>query len=280
MSTIFRLKYRLGLIPSAKKIDADWKELMQVRDELNSIENSKELRLYNELNVLTASYDFQVRKKEIQNLTFNLSSEKGLLQELNKLEKDRTVRDYFKVLKSPQLERSNKVKISPDLKKYQQLKEEIGSPEFGKRKKGNPSYDEYLRLSKNHDILFYQKYINSSSYDNYSSVKDSYELERLAELRKITTDPEFKENVVYLKNKKRYETTELYQQEKELKTLVESSLIKRYHLLKKLSKLNFFKEWSLVFEENFNKNHLDKSRWQTEKLLGIQVERKEFLPSR
>ena len=43
MSLSFQLKYFLGLIPKAQKIDSAWAQLFKMHDELESIEASKEL---------------------------------------------------------------------------------------------------------------------------------------------------------------------------------------------------------------------------------------------
>ena len=52
MSVSFRLKYLLGFIPSAQKLDAAWDKLVAMRDNLSRIEASPELSRYNELKSL------------------------------------------------------------------------------------------------------------------------------------------------------------------------------------------------------------------------------------
>jgi hypothetical protein len=268
---MFQLKYKMGLIPSAQKIDQAWEELVKLREELQTIENSAELKRYNELCQLTASYEFQVQKKEIQNLRFQESQECQMLKELLKLEKDRAIQDYYKILNSNQLQRFETVNSSAELKQYLRLKKNLES-----MAKGSPEYKEYTQLSRNQEIVFHQKFSQSIPYKNFTQVKGSYNLERLEELRKQTAEPEFKARVAYLKNKNRYRTTELFAQEKELKALEDSTWMKKYRQLQKSSKLDFFKQWSLVFEEDFNKGKLDKSLWQTENYRGNKLNGKSF----
>ncbi len=275
MSTLFRLKYILGLIPSAKKIDAEWKDLLEIRDELNALENSKDIQRCNELSLLIKSYDFQIQKKEIQNQNYKDSAENQLVTEYDQLEKSKSIRGYFKLLKSPQLPGFQKMEDSPELSRYHQLKKKVESHELQRNKK-DPDYKEYLKLSKNREILFFEKFRNSWSYRNFISTKKSYELERLEELKKITTDPEFLKRVDWLKNKNRYKTTELYKQEAELKALEGSSTMKRYRQLKVSPKLDFFKEWTVVFEDNFGKNVFDNSQWQAENYLGYKLSGQSF----
>ena len=400
MSTLFRLKYLLGLIPSAKKIDADWANLIQMRDKLHSLENSKEIIRYNELDKLINSFDFKLQKKEIQELEYSGSSEKQLMDELDKLEKSGSIRAYFKLLKSPGLERFQRIEAGSDLKRYGELKNKVESTEFQNRRKEIEGYEykispeyqvrkeynslsrngelksyfktltstdylffkdfqpkaaalkeepdikdntlkaqlkkyhkfknsgkyaniqliekkglaarleqlkkevnsttfieketflkdknrykstkdypvlkEYVQLSKDKNIVFYHKFRSSEKYKNFVRVKDSYELERLQELRKITNEPEFLKQVSYLKNKKRYESSELYKLEKEFHDLDKSKTLKNYRLLKKSPKLDFFNQWTVVFDENFDTNKLNKSHWQTENYWGYKMSGKSF----
>jgi len=265
----------LGLIPSAKKIDADWAELLKIREELNALENSREIKRYDELNSLTKSYDFLIQKKEIQNLSYKGSDENQLIDELNKLEKSQMIREYFRLLNSPQLPRFQKMENSPELNRYLQLKKKIRAYESKIDKKA-PEYQEYIQLSKNKEILFLEKFKNSDSYNNFLSTKKSYELERVEELKKKTSDPEFIKGVAWLKNRNRYASTELYRQEAELKALERGDAMKKYRQLKNSPKLDFFKEWSVVFEDDFRKNIFDKSRWQAENYWGFKTIGKSF----
>ena len=65
MSISFRIRYFLGLIPNAQKIDAVWAELFKMRDELKAMETSPELARYKELKLLVQSNDFQEKKRGI-----------------------------------------------------------------------------------------------------------------------------------------------------------------------------------------------------------------------
>jgi hypothetical protein len=388
-----------GLIPSATKIDSDWANLLKMRDRLNSIETSKELARYNELNSLIQSSDFQHQKDEIKSLAYNGSPECRNIQELDKLEKTRSIKSYFVVLQSPQLARFQKIAQSKELNRYEELKPIVESPDFQMRKKeleslrykgssechkrqefnslnrnkklnlyfktiesseflefkefdssekknhefdesqkkndprmiqylkflksgryrnikfiedsglatkleqlktevhdksfleretflknvkryetsnDYPDYKEYSQLSKNEDILFYHKYKISRGYVNYEKIKDSWELSRLKELRETTADPEFKKRVAYLKDKKRYESSDHYKKELEFSSLDKSQLMKEYRMLMKSPKLDFFNQWSVVFEEDFSENKLNTERWQPENYWGYKITGRSF----
>ncbi len=400
MSISFRLRYMFGLIPSATKLDSDWANLLKMRERLNSIENSKELARFNELNSLIQSSEFQLQKNEIKSLNFSGSVEDQNLRELAKIEKSAAIKGYFKVLDSPQLARFQKISQSKELNRYVELKSVVessdfqlrkkemeslrykGSPEFLKRKEFNslsknkklnlyyktiespeylefkdfdasdekrgieddkdkknkdprmtqflkflksgkyknikfiegsglatkfkqlkqevsdkqfqereiflknvkryetskdyPDFKEYTQLSKNDDILFFHKYKISGEYVNYEKIKDSWELSRLKELKEITADAEFKKRVAYLKDKKRYESSDQYKKEMECDSLDKSQLMKEYRLLKKSHELDFFNQWSIVFEDNFIGNNLNTDTWQPENYWGYKMAGRSF----
>lgn len=392
MSFSFRLRYISGLIPTAQKIDSAWNELFRMRDELHQIETSKELARYQELDQLVHSGNFKTTKRETINLSFKASSACKVLTELAKLEQSIQIKDYFKFLQLPDLERINKIAGSSEFLRYLELKKIVGSPDFIRRKKeveslrfkGSPEYikshnyntlqnnsrlkrchstlasdeyrlflelevsekeklndpsskkdlkikiyrkflnsrayknlkaveklglqaqldqlkqeinakpfldreaflknparyettpdypqfDEFTKLSKNSDIQFYLKCIISPLYINYQKIVASKELTRLNELRLKVGVPEFIQQVIFLKNKKRYETTPQYKLEKEFSELEKSKIITTYHQLKKQSALKFFEHWEVVLDENFSEHQLAPTLWEPENYWGSKM---------
>ncbi len=391
MSISFRLRYFLGLIPNAQKIDLAWAELYKMRDKLRLIEESEELARYNELRILIHSADFQSKKKDINNLNFKGSDEYHLLNELDTLEKLNPIKRYFKFIQSSEFERFNLISKSSDLQRYHELEKIVHSPDFVHRQKetnallykGSPEYllrKEYLsleksgrlkryyatisseeyqaflkhdavvkgelsnleeedlkvkayrrflnssayknllvvekqnlqsrieelkkevndphfleqedflrnknrysttpdyplfiefsKLSKSDEILFYLKCFNSSHYANFKEISISAALGRLQELRLIVNDPEFKQRVDFLRNKKRYELTSEYKFEIEFKELENSALIVSYHQLKKRSELLFFDQWEILLDENFLVPDLSSTIWEPENFWGSKI---------
>jgi beta-glucanase (GH16 family) len=400
MSLSFRLRYILGLIPTAKKIDSDWADLLKMRDRLQLIENSKELARFNELNSLIQSSEFQFQKKEIQRLKYEGSPEYQTIRELTNLEKSKPIKGYSVTLKSSQLERFQKIAGSKELQRYEELKEIVESSTFQHRKKeledlkykgsleyqkrmefislgkngklklyyktlessdyllfkelntpenkklfeqaGNkknkdpklalylkfqkskryenlkiiehrglakkfehlkhevnadsflekeaflkdanrykgskdyPVFKEFTHLAKSEDIQFFLKFKVSPQYMNYEKVSDSWELTRLKELREMAAGTEFIKRVNYLKDKKRYESSERYKSELEFIALDKSELMKEYRLLKKSAKLDFFNKWNVVFDEDFGENKLNTNRWQPENYWGFKLAGRSF----
>jgi len=392
MSFSFRLRYFLGLIPTAQKIDAAWAERLKMRDELHLIETSNELARYNELKHLIQSDEFQARKNDIINLSLIGSVENKLLTERINLEHSRPLKDYFKFIQSPDFNRLNSITGSSELSRYFGLKKIVEAPDFIQRKKeaeslrykdstefrkrkdfetlqksarikhyyatlssveyrlfleleatekGNladrskkkdpkikiyrkylnsrvyknvkiveelgltakleqlkqetstksflereaylknaarfettPDYvpfKEFNQLSRSSEIIFYQKCSKSSLYTNYQKVVDSNELARLIELRDKVENPEFKQRVAFLKNKKRFNTTPQYTTEKEFDKLENSKTIKNYFQLQKRPELAFFNQWEIVMEDNFTEHQLASTLWEPENYWGAKM---------
>ncbi len=392
MSFSFRLRYFLGLIPSAQKIDSVWAELLKMRDELHLIETSSEFARYNELKHLIQSNDFQAKKNDIINMSLIGSVENKLLNERTHLEHLKSVKDYFRFIQSPDFNRLNKIDGSSELARYFELKKIIESPDFIRRKKeaeslrykdstefskrhdlntlqksarikhyyatlasdeyrlfleleatekgklgdhtkkkdakvkiyskflnssayknlktveelGLPAkleqlkqetntksfldreaflkkparfettsdyapFNEFTRLSKSNEIIFYLKCTKSPLYTNYQQIVDSKELARLIELRSEVEDPEFKQRVAFLKNKKRYNLTPEHNTEKEFNKLENSKLINTYFQLKKRSELAFFDQWEIAMEENFTEHQLATKLWEPENYWGSKM---------
>ncbi|MEI6679502.1 MAG: hypothetical protein WCL21_12890 [Mariniphaga sp.] len=175
MSTSFRLRYLLGLIPTAQKIDQAWTELFGMRNELHLIETSKELARYEELKHIVESSEFQTKKRMIISLNFSGSSENQLLTELSRLEKSKPIKNYFKFKESSDYQRINNVLASSDLVRYLELKKIIEVPEFFRRKrmveslryKGSPEYvkrQEYNSLEKSTPLKRYNATLVSDQY--------------------------------------------------------------------------------------------------------------------
>ena len=118
MSLSFQIRYFLGLIPNAQKIDSAWAELFKMRDELQSIEGSPELARYKELKLLVQTNDFQAKKREIKNLNLKSSDEYHILNELATLENLKPVKNYFRFIQSADFERVNIIAKSSNLARY------------------------------------------------------------------------------------------------------------------------------------------------------------------
>ncbi|HZK97172.1 MAG TPA: hypothetical protein VFC67_23425 [Prolixibacteraceae bacterium] len=174
MSFSFRLRYFLGLIPTAQKIDAAWAERLKMREELHLIETSNELARYNELKHLIQSDEFQARKNDIINLSLIGSVENKLLTERTNLERSKPLKDYFKFIQSPDFNRFISITGSSELSRYFGLKKIVEAPDFIQRKKEAESlrYKDSTEFRKRKDFETLQKSARIKHYyDTLSSVE-------------------------------------------------------------------------------------------------------------
>ncbi|MCE1200249.1 MAG: hypothetical protein LWW85_14890, partial [Marinilabiliales bacterium] len=134
MSASFRLKYALGLIPSAKQIDEKWDKLQSMKQALEKMEASEELKHFESMRELLDSSAFQHKKREIQQVQFSGSDEERLLLEVKRLAGDSSIRNYKKLLGSAALERYKTLSKSVELSTFHRLEKIVESPEFSQKR--------------------------------------------------------------------------------------------------------------------------------------------------
>ncbi len=130
MSLSFRLKYAFGLIPKAHKLDLAWDELLQMREDLHKIKDSKELARYIDLKGQVNSPEFQANKKKIEALKFEGSEASNLEREFKSLSSQKSVREYLKYKESADFDTANPLASGPDISKYLELEKAVVSPDF------------------------------------------------------------------------------------------------------------------------------------------------------
>jgi len=201
----------------------------------------------------------------------------------NLQEEDMKVKTYRHFLKSSAYQNILIVEKHDMPGKLKQLKDETTTAHFLEREAflldkdrfattpDYPVFSEYTNLSKSNDIRFYFKCVNSSKYANYKEISISAALARLKELKEKVEDPEFKQRVEFLKNKKRFESTSEYKLESELKELESGHTIKTYHKLRNSSELSFFDQWEVVLDENFTDPKLSTKLWEPENYWGSKI---------
>ena len=171
----FQIRYFLGLIPKAQKIDSSWAELFKMRDELLAIEASSELARYKELKLFVQSKDFQTKKGEINNLSLKNSDEYHLLNELATLEGLKPIKNYFKFIQSSDFEKFNTLSKSSNLARYYELEKIVQSADFIHHKKeteglcykGSPEHlkrQEFNTLNKSIRLKHYRNTLESDEY--------------------------------------------------------------------------------------------------------------------
>lgn len=275
----FRLKYALGLIPSADSLDAKWEKLVKMRDDLNTMESSSELNQFEDLKNLISSSTFQHKRREIESLQFLGSEEEKLIQEHKTLLRLDSIKNHQKISGSERLMRLQNILTCSSLEKFIDLQKKVESYEFSKRRSELKKKEflktadaqilkEYNQLKRSSDITFWRKFSRSESYLNYLKTAESKELKRLDELNKLTSEREFIESVSYLKDKKRFQKSREYKHILSFNELDKSKFMVEYRKLKKAKELDFFEKWEMIFEEDFSDRKLNDERWQPENWWG------------
>ncbi|MFA5328714.1 MAG: glycoside hydrolase family 16 protein [Prolixibacteraceae bacterium] len=259
-----------GLIKSTTKLENAHKALVVDYQMFCEFEKAKELKEYNELDLLVNSPTFKQKKKELQGLSLKSSKEEAQLKELAKLDRNSKLRKFYATEKSEDLKKYEKVKASDLPEKFRKIKETVESVSFDKAKKKDASSKEYAQfaefqnLKNSADLQFFQRYGKSPAYRNYVQMKDSPERKRLEELQQITTSAEFKARVTYLEDKQKWEKTADAGAEKRFTEMQKMPELVNYLKYKNSNAFEFFKKWELVFEDNFESGKLDREKWSTQ----------------
>lgn len=206
-------------------------------------------------------------------------------KEFRHLAADSEIKHYFRFERSKKLKLFRETSGSHDLTRYNELKIYVESADYKKRevflkdkKKFEKSeafkkLNEYKKLAADETVKFVLKYGKSALYKNYLDVKDSFDLKRYHELDALLQSDEFKKQKAWLEDKKRWEKTEEFRKSQEYqKEKARPEFVKYFKYLDS-SDFDCFKNWQVVFEDDFSGGKLNKEKWSTchavaEKLLG------------
>ncbi|HEY3372128.1 MAG TPA: hypothetical protein VGK10_14835 [Prolixibacteraceae bacterium] len=270
MSFKLFLASTFGLIKPTVKIESAHDALLADYRVFCDFEKSKELKEYQELELLVNSTAFKQNKKNLQNLGLKGSQEAAQLAEFKKLERNGRLRKFYTTSKSEELKRFDRIAGSDLMKKYKELKSAVEKhslealKKMDKNSKEHVTYMEFEALKESADLTFFRNYRKSAVYKNYELMLDSPEHKRFEELQKIINSPEFKARVAYLEDKKKWEKTDDAKKEKQLAEMQNSPQLVNYLKYKNSTAFDFFKKWELVFEDRFDGGKLDTQKWMTQ----------------
>lgn len=261
--------FTLQLFGGLKQVETIEKQRQTLLDdyiEFQKTEQSDELKRYFELEKESNSEEFKRKKAEIEALHFKGSNEFNQLKELDVLQKKRSVKNYFKIAKSADLERFNKLKSAEKLTEYNKLLEYVKEGQFAKDKKEileqvfkgsveEKHWTDYKKLEKSNEIKVWKELHQSEILKKHEAVAKSDKLknfvqlrdsagndkQKLAELNRLKHDNEIKNYFEFEKSKKLKiyrETVDSQQLKKysELKTFVESDNFKKREVFLKDNK--------------------------------------------
>ncbi len=272
--------FLFGKLKSVDTIEQEWLQLKNDYQAYNEIEGSKKLKDFLALKEKVESKPFLEKKKEIESLNFKGSPEEKMLKVFSGLEKNKKILDYYKLAGSDDLKRFNKLKDKGIAEQFKELEHYIKSGEFKrelnsfneKKKKDKDNKEkwelteafkkekEYQELKNSNDLSFYNGFAKSSIYKNYLNIEGSSLLTQYEDLKKEIKSAKFTERKEYLEDKDRYKKTDDYQSLLKFSELKNDSQIKLYFKYSDTDKFKFFRNWTLSFEDNFNKK-LDPNIW-------------------
>lgn len=262
---IFTLQF-FGGLKQVETIEKQRKALLDDYNEFQKVEQSDELKRYLELEKESNSEGFKKKKTEIEALHFNGSKEFNQLKELSGLQKKRSIKNYFKVADSADIDRFNKLKLSEKLQEYYKLLEYVKEGQFAKDKKEilgqvfkgsveEKHWIDFQKLEKSTGIKVWKELRQSELLKKHEAFAKSEKLknltqllnsagsdkQKLAELKQLKNDAEIKSYFNFEKSKKLKiyrETADSQQLNKytELKSFVESENFKKREIFLKDSK--------------------------------------------
>lgn len=248
------------------------------------LEKSEELKQFLELEKLMESDRFKRDKAELRSLCFKGSLEEKILLEYSRLEKNKKLRNFYDVQDSAELKRFLGLSDSEEIRRYQLLRKYVEDKSYKadqadfkrNKKKGDRfedtdafrKFQEYSQLKSSADVVFWQKYPKTALYRNYQKMIDSAERSRFEELRAEITSAEYQARKAYLEDPRKWEKSELCQQETTFLKIKQQPRFVNYLKYRGKSDFDFFRNWNLVFEDHFDAAEIDRDKWQTVCPLG------------
>lgn len=226
-----------GLMSTAKYEDKLHKEVADYNRFL-LISESKELEEYNELYKQVKSSNFKELKRTLRSRKYKDTQEYRDMAKFKKLDSNSNLKVYFQVLDSK------------DLADYLAFK---ATPEF-------VSLANHDLVKKSPELTRLKKFEKSKEYQIYTRFHNSYIVKEYTELKEKVSHPEFQKNNEFWANPKRWETTKEYELENRFHQLADNDDMK-FYLKHKLSDFSLVGGYDLVFEDNFDWNSLDASKW-------------------
>ncbi len=228
-------------------------------NEFEELQSSDEYKTYRKL--LDKKTARQLVKEEKQEFA-KLKSSQSIVK-VEKFKKSRAYKDYLEISKSKLPARYSELKAEVEKAAFKERVNYLKDGKKFEKTEAFKKYTDYQKLKNSEDIRFYLKYPKSSGYKNYLHLDKSNLKSRYEDLKNVVKTDEFVERKAYLLDETKWEKTDEYQKE-----VLYQEMLKRPHITKYLSyvgtdKLDFYKNWGIVFEDQFDKHKLDKKKWTT-----------------
>jgi len=190
----------LGRIPATAKYEALLNQQASDFERYARLLKTDKIATCKALSETVHSDEYQAKRKEINALTYKGSKEHKQEVEFKELQRNKLIKNYFRVLESNELKWFRQFENSETLQKYQdltnyfqtldlsQLKQEVKEQRETKENELNKQLEEYKRLKKS--LKWYFAFQNSADYKNYQQAKDSQEVARFYSLKNEDRSPE------------------------------------------------------------------------------------------
>jgi len=196
------------------------------------VEASADLKLYGELKDYVKDGQYQHEKKEILLHRFEGSAEQSHLKELAQIQNSKPWKAYRKLHQSQELKNHVLFQNNDQLLRFSELK---NAPE-----KDKVARKEFRKIKNDSALRAWFKFENSKELKYYHEMSGSHTLSRFEELVTTTEAHAFKQQVIYLKDKKKLEKSDAWNKYVKFRELASNDDI-RFFL--KFEKSSLFKNY-------------------------------------
>jgi len=231
-------KIIFGKFKSTESFEKEKNELKGSYERYSAIEQSELLREYKALRKEVKSATFKENKKVLINRKFKDTEEHRDWRKFNRLNKMGKLHHYYTIAASNELASFLEFKNTPEY-------EFIGNK---------------IELKKSDTLRNFRAYEKSKDYKIYTRFHGSYILKEYERLKKVVSSKEFLQFKEFWSDPNRWMKTDAYHREEKFKQLSQHADIIFYQRSDP-SCFSFFKEWNLVFVDEFNGVALDRKTW-------------------
>ncbi|WP_372773282.1 hypothetical protein [Mangrovibacterium sp.] len=290
---LFFLSTFRGLKNTAK-VEAKRDQLWADFQLYTELQQSEDLKPYQELDQYVNSEAFKKEKSETKALKFAGSPEAKLLSEFKKLESDAKLKDFYVALNSADFQKFKLLEKSDTIKEFVALRDYVGSKQFESDKaafealdktedsvsfeqsEAGRKYETFRKLSNSEDVLFWTEYPSSKMHKHYKEMVNSHKRVRYEELKKEIETEAFQSRKAFLEDTDRWEKSEASQKEKTYLAMKSEPRFQVYDKYKNTNEFSFFVNHELLLEDHFEKGELDKSKWKSISVMAERTVGKNF----
>lgn len=255
--------------PTTHKYEADQQNLISDYKRYNEYSNSEIYQRYIELDKITHTGDFEKRVEKLKTEKFSDTEAYHKHKNHLALKKSKDIKSFLKFIQSGKEKTLGEYQLSANYIEFKELEQIINSGEFKKaqQQKGFKKTDEYKqlvefkRLKKSTEVKYVTKILKSSEYHSYNQIKDSSRLDEFTKLDAYVNSPEFKELKTFLEDKKRFFKSEEHKLLHEYEEIKKSDDQIWYEKIKKQNLFTEVNKWELTFNDDFDQNKVDPSKW-------------------